>query len=142
MRFEDAASESTVFVVPENWLARNVIESANGMAKLSPNRCIRSAGAPAALRQYEHSVLFPTPRRVLAFGLANVIHSALASAGERSGTTNTMLSEAASSKRIESHLARDNKYVWRFDKSLNTFGTAHVMVSALRSQLPRRKTVV
>ena len=52
-----------------------------------------------------------SPRPVLAFGLANVMHSALASAGERSGTTNTLLSEAASSKRIESHLARKNKYV-------------------------------
>ena len=33
------------------------------------------------------------------------------SADRRSDSTNTVLSDAASSKRIESHLARENKYV-------------------------------
>ena len=71
------------------------------------NKGLSAAGAQT-LRTHS---CFRTPRRVLAFGLANIVHSALASAGERSGTTNTLLSEAASSKRIESHLARENKYV-------------------------------
>ena len=76
------------------------------------------------------------------FRLANIIHSALASAGERSGTTNTVLSDAASSKRVESHFARENKYFYGFDKSLKTFGTTHVMASALRSQSPWGKLEV
>ena len=71
------------------------------------NKGLSAAGAQT-LRT--HSFL-RTPRHVLALGLANLIHSALASAGERSGTTNTLPSEAASSKRIESHLARENNYV-------------------------------
>ena len=40
--FEDAASESTVFVVPERWSARNVLDLSSGMAKVSPNQCVRS----------------------------------------------------------------------------------------------------
>ena len=71
------------------------------------NKGLSAAGAQT-LRTHS---FFRTPRRVLAFGFANIVHSALASAGERSGTTNTLLSGAASSKRIESHLARENKYV-------------------------------
>ena len=34
--FEDAAPESIVFVVPERWSARDVLDLSNGMAKMSP----------------------------------------------------------------------------------------------------------
>ena len=70
------------------------------------NKGLSAAGAQT-LRTHS---FFRTPRRVLAFGLANIVHSALAIAGERSGITNTVLSDAASSKRVESHFARENKY--------------------------------
>ena len=40
--FEDAAFESIVFVVPERWSARNVLDLSSGMAKVLPNHCIRS----------------------------------------------------------------------------------------------------
>ena len=40
--FKDVSSESIVFVVPENRLARNVLDLPSGMAKVSPNHCVRS----------------------------------------------------------------------------------------------------
>ena len=40
--FEDVSSESIVFVVPERWPARNVLELSSGMAKVSPNNCVRN----------------------------------------------------------------------------------------------------
>ena len=40
--FEDASSESNVFVVPERWSARNVLDLSSGMAKVPPNHCVRS----------------------------------------------------------------------------------------------------
>ena len=43
MRFKEAASKTTVFVVSERRSVLNVRESASGMAKVSPNHCIRSA---------------------------------------------------------------------------------------------------
>ena len=50
MRFEDAASESTVFVVPESRLARNVLDLSSGMAEVSPNHCVRSVWEPVELK--------------------------------------------------------------------------------------------
>ena len=39
---ESNVSESIVFVVPESRLARNVLDLSSGMAKVSPNHCVRS----------------------------------------------------------------------------------------------------
>ena len=50
--FEDASSESIVFVVPESRLARNVFDLSSGMAKVSPNHCVRSVSEPAELKVF------------------------------------------------------------------------------------------
>ena len=52
-------------------------------------------------------------------------------ADQRSGTTNTLLSEEASSKMLDIDFARQNKYFQRSTKLLQTVCATHVMVSAL-----------